>query len=282
MIFVCSMSDLFHEKVDFEWIMWIFGVMALCQRHTFQVLTKRPKRMLEFLTYVGHNHRTELFVHSLFGRIGAQPTCDAGWLMPLHNVWLGVSVEDQKTADERIPLLLQTPAAVRWISYEPALGPIDFSRLNLGDHETGHGLRRIERNALTPWETQFHKSGEPKDVNALQDNVNRGTKLDWIVCGGESGPKARPMYLQWARSARDQCLAAQIPFFMKQLGGGPLSTTKEEGWGPLFSDQHGQNPTGEYGFYDTHGKNDDMSKWPEDLRIREWPEIAVYNRTALG
>jgi len=124
-IFVNSMSDLFHEKVKDEWIDRIFAVIAEAPQHTFQILTKRPERMREWVTR-------------------SRP-------LPLPNVWLGVSVEDQETADERIPLLMQTPAAVRWVSYEPALGPVDFSSWLGGGldwivvgGESGPGARRFD------------------------------------------------------------------------------------------------------------------------------------------
>lgn len=161
-IFVNSMSDLFHEKVPDGWITDIFNVMAQCERHTFQILTKRPSRMQDWMA----------------ARCGRVPP----------HVWLGVSVEDQKTADERIPLLLQTPAAVRWVSYEPALGPVDFTNLN-----------------------------PPNFINAFDHSFGL-PMLDWIVCGGESGPGARSMHPDWARSVRDQCQAAGVPFFFKQWG----------------------------------------------------------------
>jgi protein gp37 len=166
-IFVNSMSDLFHEKVQDNQIAAIFRVMTEAKRHTFQILTKRASRMCEYFK---------------------EPR---PWTRyPLPNVWLGVSVEDQKTADERIPLLLQTPAAVRWVSYEPALGPVDFSA----------------------W---------PKRVwlRVVGDDgaADRG-RIDWLVAGGESGPGARPVHPQWIRAARDQCMEAGVPFFFKQWG----------------------------------------------------------------
>jgi protein gp37 len=181
-IFVNSMSDLFHEKILDKWIHLIFGVMAACPQHIFQILTKRPLRMREWAREVENR----------VPKAGCNP-----WLVdwpsptgeprtgkwPLPNVWLGVSVEDQKTADERIPLLLQTPAAVRWISYEPALGPVDL------------------------WKYTY------SDVKMKEHSL-----LDWVVCGGESGPGARPMHPDWARSVRDQCAAAGVPFFFKQWG----------------------------------------------------------------
>jgi protein gp37 len=173
-IFVNSMSDLFHEKVTDEWITQIVNVMVQCERHTFQILTKRPARMMEM-------------ARRWWG--GSRPL-DMG---PPHNVWLGVSVEDQKTADERIPALLKTPAAVRWVSYEPALEKVDFT----------YALSQCHN--FTPYEGDYGA--------AL---VTRG--IDWIVAGGESGPGARPAHPDWFRAARDQCQAAGVPFFFKQWG----------------------------------------------------------------
>lgn len=171
-VFVNSMSDLFHEKVQDEWLNVLFSnVMEIATRHTFQILTKRPERMLKYLSWRWGD-----------GRI------------PMRNIWIGVSVEDQKTADERIPLLLETPAAVRFISYEPALGPIDLdSESENGLHALGCGCNECRRHGKS-----------------------RG--LDWVIVGGESGPGARPMHPDWARSVRDQCQAAEVPFFFKQWG----------------------------------------------------------------
>ena len=160
-VFVCSMGDLFHEAVPDEFIKRVVATMTLCPAHTFQILTKRPGRMLAFYTH-------------------PQPWPTA----TLDNVWLGVSVEDQATADARTPLLLQTPAAVRFVSYEPALGPVNFEC--------------------------FPSTGCP--TGWLEDE--RG--IDWIICGSESGPKARPMHIELARSVRDQCVTNDLPFFYKQ------------------------------------------------------------------
>lgn len=166
-IFVDSMSDLFHERVPADYIARVFAVMATAKHHTFQILTKRAERM------------QQLLAHDL-------PYEGPEW--PLPNVWIGVSVEDQKRADERIPLLLETPAAVRSISAEPLLGQVD---LQLGQ-----------------WVRMF--SGRFDDKPCPQ--------IDWVVAGGESGPKARPMHPAWARSLRDQCAAAGVPFLFKQWG----------------------------------------------------------------
>lgn len=189
MIFVNSMSDLFHENVPFEFIARVFAVMGMAQWHTFQVLTKRPSRMLEFMGSLRGGHVLDV----------PREAGDELWgsyLLPLRNVWLGVSVEDQAAADERIPLLLKTPAAVRWISAEPLLGPVDLRSIRLADGGCLDALQGID----TAY--QCHYAG----------------KLNWVVVGGESGPNARPMHPDWARSLRDQCVAARVPYFFKQWG----------------------------------------------------------------
>ena len=169
-IFVNSMSDLFHENVPDEWIARVFDVMARAPQHTFQVLTKRPDRMRRVLPSFAPSHTAR---------------DRSGW--PLPNVWLGVSAENQATADGRIPLLLETPAAVRFVSAEPLLGPIDLNEREL--------LCRTWRRGLTI-----------------------GRYLDWVIIGGESGPGARPMHPGWARALRDQCVHVGVPFFFKQWG----------------------------------------------------------------
>jgi len=166
-VFVNSMSDLFHESVPGDYIRQVLWTIQRCGWHTFMVLTKRPKRMMRWFSY--------------------DPE------MPvLPNMWLGVSVEDQKTANARIPILLQTPAAVRFVSYEPALGPVDFASIN---------------GALSSW----FRNG---DIDVVDEG-----RLHWIIMGGESGPGARPMHPDWARSVRDQCQATGVSFFFKQWGG---------------------------------------------------------------
>lgn len=200
MIFVNSMSDLFHESVPDAFIDQVFAVMALSPQHTFQVLTKRLERMREYANrYMDAATPLSAFagwasdMANIFGGDDTdskyEELVDCGW--PLPNVWIGVSVEDQASADERIPLLLQTPAAVRWISAEPLLGAVDI-RLWLGIDR---------RSPSADWE---------------RGGVNQG--LDWVVAGGESGPHARPMHPDWAYGLRDQCAAANVPFLFKQWG----------------------------------------------------------------
>lgn len=182
MIFVCAHGDLFAEGVPEQWIDQVFAVMAQAQQHTFQVLTKRPERMRFYLIERFGPYRVqEEAVRLLRGNAEPRPR----W--PLPNVWLGVSVEDQKRADERIPILLETPAAIRWISAEPLLGMLDVRRhIEMAHLDSELGLS------------------------------NPG--IDWIVVGGESGPGARPMHPDWARSLRDQSAAADVPFLFKQWG----------------------------------------------------------------
>jgi protein gp37 len=193
-IFVCAHSDLFHESVPDEWIDRVFAVMALSPQHVFQVLTKRADRMDNYLSdpdvgvRVGKAEaefaKQTSFYKAKNGVANVHLGCRR--VMPLPNVCVGVSVEDQKAADERIPLLLQTPAAVRWVSAEPLLGSIDLQRAHM------------TRKKLA--------------------NFPDKTRVDWVVVGGESGAKARPMHPNWARSLRDQCDATGIPFLFKQWG----------------------------------------------------------------
>ena len=175
-IFVNSMSDLFHENLPDEAIDRVLDIMGRCRQHVFQVLTKRAERMRRYMTRFP----------SVFG--GAQ-------FWP--NVWLGVSCERQQEADERIPLLLQTPAAIRFISAEPLLGPISLKRIHVADHGW--------QDVLEGWRD-------------CKDYPGRENVLDWVIAGGESGPHARPMHPRWARSLRDQCQAAGVPFYFKQWG----------------------------------------------------------------
>lgn len=202
-IFVNSMGDLFHENVPDEWIDRVFAVMALCPQHTFQVLTKRAERMCKYLS--GAEARVTMATMSA-APIGFDVSYLGITIMPganmkrwpLPNVWLGVSAEDQTRADERIPHLLETPAAIRFVSAEPLLGPINFENIRESAHSGFHSLAGL-------WVG-------PDNEHRLCDS------LDWIIVGGESGPNARPMHPDWARSIRDQCQGAGVPFFFKQWG----------------------------------------------------------------
>lgn len=192
-ISVCAHGDLFHENVPDWWIVRVFAVMETCQHHIFQVLTKRPERARNFIPIASQAVRT-----ACINGVGRGYRGGLVWLLP--NVWLGTSVEDQKSADKRIPYLLETPAAVRWLSVEPMLEAVDlakwvFNRQRVIDRAV-HG---------------------PSLLNEDQADAVVSHPLAWVVTGGESGPNARPMHPDWARSIRDQCQAAGVAFFMKQM-----------------------------------------------------------------
>jgi len=194
-VFVNSMSDLFHEALPDDAIDRVFAIMALCPHITFQVLTKRPERMLKWFTPDWDAPR-ETWERVRVRTALVKTKMSEEWDWPLSNVWLGVSVEDQATADVRIPLLLQTPAAIRFVSYEPALGTVDFAEF-------------FKRSPRCPTEACI----------ALDECAClTRTGLDWIIAGGESGPGARPPHLDWFRQVRDQCIAADVAFFFKQWG----------------------------------------------------------------
>lgn len=205
-IFVNSMGDLFHEDIPDEWIDRVFAVMALAPQHTFQVLTKRSARMRDYLgTRAGDwstvwpdaNPPGTLPISRFEQRLAMRPDSILRPPFPLPNVWLGVSTEDQRRADERIPDLLATPAAVRFASAEPLLGPINFRRIQVAGGWY---------DALFGW----------RDVKEPFPGIDE--TLDLVIVGGESGPRARPMHPDWARGLRRQCAAAGVPFFFKQWG----------------------------------------------------------------
>lgn len=186
LIFASSTADWFHEALTLDEIatLYAMAVSATVEHgHTIQILTKRAARMRELLN------------SDEFWRVVARRRCDWAWsafhydaASPPTRIWLGISAEDQRCADERIPHLLATPAAVRFVSCEPLLGPINL-----------HG-----------WETYDHGcAGEPGEIIP---------RIDWVIVGGESGPHARPMHPDWARGLRDQCISAGVPFFFKQWG----------------------------------------------------------------
>lgn len=193
-VFVDSMSDLFHEDVPIDFIANVFAVMEIASQHTFILLTKRPERMTAVLS--SDDFRSE---YRDCIKILTEDTF-TGYYIPLDNVWLGVSVENQAAADERIPILLDTPAAFRFVSCEPMLGMVRLDHLTYGNGWHWDSLTGFQ------WKDFYldHQAGT--------------AKLDWVICGGESGPGARPMHPDWARSLRDQCQAAGVPFFFKQWG----------------------------------------------------------------
>lgn len=184
--FVNSMSDLFHEQVPFDFIDKVFAVMALCPQHTFQVLTKRAERMYQYFDSLKTERCPNIHLASNKSHGGYMMVRLHEDELPLPNVWLGVSVENNDAARDRIIYLASVPSAVRFLSCEPLLGPVN----------------------LWPWLELTHNkwTGKP------------GSIIDWVICGGESGPGARPMHPDWARSLRDHCKRSGVPFFFKQWG----------------------------------------------------------------
>lgn len=235
LIFVNSMSDLFHESVPFEFIDRVFAVMALCPQHTFQVLTKRPERMAEYLTSMDGRDMMRLGAASAAMDTGRQfDTLAYRW--PLPNVWLGTSVENQATADERIPHLLRCPAAVRFLSCEPLLGAVDL------------GLRSC-------------LMGNRGGLINVDGQIGRLPGIDWVIVGGESGPHARPCDVAWVRSVVGQCRAAGVPCFVKQLGARPYHVEDGEKLAIMLKSRKGGVPEEWEGYPETDG-----------LNVREWPK----------
>ena len=227
--FVNSMGDLFHEKVTYEQFKRVMSVIAMTPQHIYQALTKRPERMLEMVT----RYISESIVQ------GVIPFERA-----FSHLWLGVTVEDQKRANERIPLLLQTPAAVRFLSVEPMLESISL-----------RWLPAFPENA--PFIAQ-----KPGGVTNELDGARR---IDWVIIGGESGPRARPFDIAWARSIIEQCKSADVSVFMKQLGSNP------------WVDSISYTEVDAGARYIATGKGGDPKEWPEDLRVREYPR-AIQGR----
>lgn len=199
-------NDLFHEDVPDDFIDRAFAVMALCPQHTFMVLTKRPERMREYFMPRRTGRPRPDIVASEKAYIENKPALERNIVWPLPNVWLGVTAENQEQADKRIPFLLQTPSAKRFVSVEPMLGAVGLTSIFTTNY---HGFAGYY-NALT---------GEwmPGGLK-LEHEINRGAKLDFIICGGESGHNARPMHPDWVRSLRDQCVSGGVPLWFKQFG----------------------------------------------------------------
>lgn len=234
MIFVNSMSDLFGEGIPFEFIAAVFGVMAACPQHTFQVLTKRADRLLEFFEWLRRDNADMLKALANMLNIseysGAFPDLwdlhgpQLGSVWPLPNVWLGVSAENQASFDARVPKLLQTPASVRFLSLEPLLERLELSE-------------RIAFFNVNDW------SPAPSEIH-------------WVIVGGESGPNARECRVEWIADIVEQCKAAGVPCFVKQLGfnatlrGDPLKLS---------------------------GKGGNRAEWPAACQEwpREWPRKVV-------
>ena len=262
-VFVNSMSDLFHKDIPSDYIARAFAIMALTPQHTYQVLTKRHGRMRSLLgdCTCGNGHAPGVHFRSAMAwavskanpdRIPGVPDDaeqrvyhETPW--PLPNVWLGVSIEDQKRADLRIPALLETPAAVRFLSCEPLLGPVD---LFAGDH-SAHERDFDGNDDYICLDCSTEERHVPWRVI---DRTNLG--IDWVIVGGESGRGARPMEPGWASSLVQQCQDSKTAVFVKQLG---------SVWARDFT--VAGRSVAAHG--DTKGGNPDH--WPADLRVREYP-----------
>ena len=228
MIFVFSMTDAFASFVKDEWLDQMFAVMALCPQHTFQVLTKRAERMSRYTASAFQ--RLAMSEAPFLHPAGPTPICKlfdwSCFRLPLPNVWLGASAERQREADERIPHLLATPAATRFVSAEPLLGPIDLI------------------GTLARWQ----------DNPKRQCAVGLGQQLvNWVIVGGESGNNARPFNLEWADQIVEQCAAAGIACFVKQLGSLPMSS----GYPLELRSRKGGDP----------------DEWPDRLAVRQMPML---------
>jgi protein gp37 len=264
-VFVNSMSDPFLADFSDDEIDRVFAVMAICAMHdsrpshTFQLLTKRSLRMREYASAPVAEIRARL------GRIAGRMMEDGdGWAdsvthgmpWPLPNVWLGVSAEDQERADERIPDLLLTPAAVRFVSYEPALGGVNFTAVPC---DPAFGFTgSTDYDALSG--RSYDRSGE---------FGCRGPKLDWVIVGGESGRGARPFDIAWARSVVKLCKEAGVPCFVKQMGDHVFERAVEDDKGRIAGGVALRGPGG----HKLAPKGGDPLEWPEDLRVREYPEV---------
>ncbi len=324
-VFVNSMSDLFHPGFTNEEIAAVFGVMAAAPQHIFQVLTKRAERMREWFAWAQKrgedgarlfdedplDWRIRQLLHVSARRAGVDMNADArqnhGGPWPLPNVHLGVSAENQETADERIPHLLATPVAVRFVSAEPLIGPVDLNAIQIPEERAGLRFSSLTRQHDARYGTS-------------------DTLVSWVIIGGESGPDARPCDVAWIRSIVTQCREADVPVFVKQLGSrvfAPwLVQWRPTGRGGFEADVEGRPkdsfatvwPNGTWHTWDAdgvggendseptveaaraaalealarqhvrpikgwrrhlhmlrHPKGADPTEWPEDLQVRQWP-----------
>ena len=265
-IFVNSLSDVFHADVPFTYVMAMYGVMAACPHHTFQLLTKRHWRMADFYALTRAMDRpmkacvdeAKLMLDKVFAenrisvglytryRVRLDIASDAPWPPP--NIWLGVSAEDQQRADERLDALFKCEAAVRWASVEPLLGPVDLDR---------KGRLSGAYESAVPPDLRSCRLGS---VERVQVQV-----LDWVVVGGESGPGARSMDVRWAMDVIDQCEAHGVPLLMKQLGSEP--TQPDPAYeGPVADAPRVKLPL-------SHDKGGDWDEWDPRLRVRKYPKV---------
>lgn len=256
-VFVNSMSDLWHDDITDSQIAAVFGVMAACPQHEFIVLTKRANRMRQWFDWAhdqrGHgNTTTEVMrghamtwmpgVHAADGSVPPGPGrallgFDRRW--PLPNVVLGISAENQEAADERLPYVLQSEATCRMVSLEPMIGPL---------------VLRAPEVSAWPEKTPTHPIANPEEWDDWKYWCARDRGVNVVVVGGESGPGARPCHISWIRDIVRQCKEAGVCVFVKQLGANAIGDDGKP--------------------YDTEDpKGGDMSEWPADLQVRQWPKV---------
>ena len=287
-IFLTAMGDPFHDGVSDDDLEFLFGAMHVAGHHTFQVLTKRPKRMAEFIKKTTAERCLAEFTIRLGNGVlkDQSPTGKSDWSKrmprgfdwPLKNVWLGVSVENQATANERIPHLLATPASVRFLSCEPLLEAVDLTRI-------------VDPNPAivnAPVTITFHALVRKGGIA-----LRAGLGIDWVIAGGESGSGARPFDLAWARSLRDQCASAGVAYFCKQLGSNAIDSdgfdVMNERGEVAYS--RGNDVPGveamrlealhkgrilrprNYSRFLRDRAGADIAEFPEDLRIQQFPEV---------
>jgi protein gp37 len=289
-VFVNSMSDLFHEDVPFEFIAAVYGVMAACPQHTFQVLTKRPERMLEFMEWAQGGTRVADAMRDLQKTIDAEPVAsrradmnkvgrtwnlhagaenlDAGnekssWpLWPLKNVWHGTSIAEPRDLPN-VKTLRRVPSVVRFISYEPAIAAVDLrDDLWVTCRECdGAGMVGPDGSACNC----AKYSPRP--------GYERRNEIHWVIVGGESGPGARPCDVAWIRSIVQQCKAAGVACFVKQLGAVPVDRADDLNWEPgHVPGQFHALAYADGGHPLKDRKGGSPEEWPEDLRVRQFPE----------
>lgn len=260
--FVNSMSDLFHEDVPDEWLLRILDVIRIASydggsnvgrigrgegEHTFQVLTKRSARMRDVMSRLRWDGERLYLLERDDGRARVL----------LRNLWLGVSCEDQRRADERIPDLLATPAAVRFVSAEPLLGPINFRRLPVGERIYVDAFSGYHEGEGLPAASWADVQASLATLPTLPEKTGR---LNWVIVGGESGPGARTFDLEWGRSIVAQCASAYVACFVKQVGSKPV-----DGARPCAADDYPLALT------PRDRKGGDMAEWPPELQVREMP-----------
>lgn len=298
-VFTCSMSDLFHESLSDDAITKVFAVMAAAPRHTFQVLTKRPERMREWMQPGREEFVVDRWAQMYDVNLATEDVEPFPW--PLPNVWVGTSVEDRKTMESRVPVLREVLAAKRFLSIEPLLedlGQIEHmlrvgTRWHLQMDISGalrnrsfHGIQHADGKPMTPREAEaellnlrdagwkYIRVGNMCETfdSRLGCPGHRMAGIDWVIVGGESGPGARTCNVDWIQAIVDQCKTSEVACFVKQLGAKAVVDAK-------YIDRHGNAPVG---IQTKHPKGGDPDEWPTCLRVRQFPDSVHVGETTNG